>query len=318
MQTKRRIIAAKIEQAEGTPEVLTGAETGLLVSAAQYTPDVTMLPRNVVLATFSKLPDLPGARMAAISFTAEVIGRGLAYAVGTLPRLSPYLRACGLAETLDDTGGAEKVSYKRANANIPSLTLALLDDDGAGGAVIKKIAGARGNVKLRGERGGALMADFNFVGVYLDVADGAQLVAAYDSLQPPQLLSAQFALAGFAPSVNSFEIDLGNKVAGIPDMNAASGYKAFRITDGDTRGRFDPEMVKVATYDYYGKWKAGIAGALSIGAIGAAQYNKVKITAPKLVTTKVAEGEREAEQIVNVDFQLAMDAGDDELVLEFS
>lgn len=318
MQTKRRVIAGKIEGVEGTPEALTATEAGLLVRSASYTPDITMLPREVILATFSKLPDLPGARMAAISFSAEVIGRGAAYSAGVKPRLSPYLRACGLLETVDVTPATEKVSYQRASANIPSLTLALLDDDDEGGAVLKRISGARGNVKFRGERGGALMADFTFTGVYLDVADGAQLAASYDALLPPQLLAAQFNLAGYAPSLQSFEVDLGNKVAGIPDMNTASGYKAFRITDGDTRGRFDPEMVKVSTYDYYGKWKGGIGGALSIGAFGPAQYNRVKLTAPKLVTTKVSEGERESLQIVNVDFQLAMNAGDDELVLEFS
>jgi hypothetical protein len=318
MQTKRRIIAGKAEAVEGTPEALTAAETGILVTNAQYTPDIKMLPREVLLATFSKLPDLPGARMASLSFSAEVMGRGVAYAALTLPRLDPYYRACGLVPEIDVTPGAEKVTYKRASANIPSMTQAFLDDDDAGGAVIKKIAGARGNVKHRATTGGQLFADFTFMGVYLDVADGAQLAASYDDVMPPQLLAAQFALAGYAASINSFETDLGNKVAGVPDMNAASGYKAFRITDGDTRGRFDPEAVKVATYDYYGKWKAGLTGALSIGPFGPAQYNKIKITAPKLVTTKVSEGEREGQQINNVEFQLAMNAGDDEFVLEFS
>lgn len=318
MQTKRRILAGKIETTEGSPEVLTATETGILATAAEYTPDIQMLPREVILASFSKLPDLPGARLAQISFSAEVMGRGVAYSAIVKPRLSPYLRACGLQETVVTTGGQEKVSYQRASANIPSLTLALLDNDDAGGAVIKKIAGARGNVKLRGEVGKQLYADFTFTGVYLDVADGALLSASYDSVMPPQLLAAQFALGAFSPVVNSFEVDLGNRVTGRPDINSASGYKSFVISDGDTRGRMDPEMVTVATHDYYGRWKGGLHGTLSIGAFGPAQYNRVKLTAPKLVTTKVSEGEREGHQIVNVDFQLAMNAGDDELVLEFS
>lgn len=318
MQTKRRIVAAKIEAEEGTPEALTAAETGILVTEPSYTPDIAMLPRNVLLATFSKLPDLTGARMARIGFKAEVIGRGLAYAAGVLPRLSPYLRACGLAETLDVTPGVEKVSYSRASANIPSLTIAFLDDDGAGGAVIKKIAGARGNVKFTGSTAGQLFAEFSFVGAYVDVVDGAQLVASFDDVVPPQILSAQFALGAFSPSLDSFEIDLGNKLAGIKDVNSASGYRGFEITDGDTRGRMDPEMVPVATYDYYGKLKAGTLTALSIGAFGPAQYNKLKLTAPKQRLTNVQEAEREGLMIVNADFQLAMNAGDDEFVLEFS
>lgn len=318
MQTKRRIIAGKIESVEGTPETLTATETGILVRDVSYTPDINMLPREVILATFSKLPDLVGARMARIAFKAEVIGRGVAYAAATLPRLDPYLKACGLAATVDETPGGETVSYQRASANIPCMTIALLDDDGAGGAVIKKISGARGTVKFTGQVGGQLYAEFSFVGAYIAPADGAQLVASYDSVVPPQLLGATFTAGGFAPVLQSFEIDLANKLAGRPSIAAASGYQSFEITDGDTRGRMDPEMVKVSTNDYYGDWIGGITGALVCGPFGPAQYNKLAIGAPKLVTTDVQEGEREGQQVCNVGFQLAMDSGDDEFILTFS
>lgn len=313
MLTKRRVLAGKIEAVEGTPEALTAAETGVIVIDPKFTPDIKMIQRLGVLSSFSKLQDVAGARLAHIGFRAEVYGRSAAFAANNLPVLSPYLRACGLAETLDVTPGSEKVTYTRASSGIPSLTLALYTD-----GVVQKIAGARGNVKFTGEVGAPLYAEFDFVGVYLDVVDGALLVPSYVNLVPPQLLAATFAVGGYAPVLKSFEIDLGNKLTGREDLNSASGYKSFVVTDGDTRGRMDPEMTTVAAYDYYGKWKGGITGALSVGAFGPAQYNKAKITAPKLVTTKVAEGEREGHAVVNVDFQLAMNAGDDEVVLEFS
>lgn len=318
MQTKRRIIAGKIEAAEGVPETLTAADAGILATEPSYTPELAMLPRNVLLATFSKLPDLTTTRLARIAFKAEVMGRGLAYGAGTLPRLDPYLRACGLVPTVDATEGEEKVTYARANSNIPSLTLAFLDDDGAGGAVIKKIAGARGNVVFSGQVGQPLYARFEFTGAYLPVADGARLVAAYDEVLPPQLLGANFNIDGFAPVLQGFEINLGNTLAGRPDLNAAGGYRSFEITDGDTRGKFDPEMVKVATRDYYGDWAAGLTGALNVGAFGPAQYNKVRLAAPKLRTTDVQEAEREGQMTLEVQVQLAMNAGDDEFSLEFS
>lgn len=318
MQTKRRVLAAKIETTEGTPETLTTDDTGLLITEPSYAPDISMLPRNVLLASFSKLPDLTGQQLSKLSFKAEVIGRGVAYAAATLPRLDPYLRACGLVPTVDETVSAEKVSYQRASDNIPSLTLAFLDADDEGGAVIKKIAGARGNVKFTGEVGGPLYAAFEFTGAYQAVTAGEQLAANIDSVLPPQLLSAAFSVGGYAPALQSFEIDMGNTLAGRPDMNAASGYRSFMITDGDTRGSFDPEMVKVATKDYYGDWVSGLSGALQIGAFGPAQYNRVQLTAPKLRTTNVQEGEREGQMTLDVSFQLAMDTGDDEFVLEFS
>jgi hypothetical protein len=118
--------------------------------------------------------------------------------------------------------------------------------------------------------------------------------------------------------LKTFSIDLGNKLNQRDDMNSPTGIKSFDITDGDTRGKFDPEMTTVAAYDYYGKWKGGLAGTLSVGAFGPAQYNKVKLAGPKMVTTKCQEGDRNGTEIVNVDFQLAMNSGDDEFSLEFS
>lgn len=312
MQTKRRVIAGKIETVEGTAEVLTIAEAGLIAIDPKYNPDIKMLPRGVILASFSKFPDLAGQQMAHISIKAEVIGRGTPYAANNLPVLSPYLRACGLAETVSLTPGAEKVTYKRASAGIPSMTISLYTD-----GVIKTICGARGTLKFTGAVGGALYAEMDFIGAYVDPIDGALLTPAYSALNPPQLLNANFTVGTFSPVLKSFELDLGNKLEQRDNMNSASGIQSFALTDGDTRGKFDPEMTLVSSYDYYGKWKNGISGVLNIGAFGSAQYNKVKISAPRLITTKVAEGTRNGVDIVNVDFQLAINTGDDEIVIEF-
>ena len=313
MQTKRRVVAGKIEGAEGTPETLTNTETGLISIDPKYTPDIKMLPRGVILATFSKYPDLAGQQLAHIALKCEVIGRGTAYSAINLPVLSPYLRACGLAETVDVSAGAEKVTYKRASSGIPSMTLGLYTD-----GMIKTISGARGTLKFTGDTGGALYAEMDFIGSYIAPTDGSMLTPTYSSLAPPQLLNVGFAIGAYSPTLKSFTIDLGNKLNQRDDMNSPSGIKSFMLTDGDTRGSFDPEATLVSVYDYYGKWKGGITGALAIGAFGPAQYNKVKITAPKLVTTKVNEATRNGTDTLAVDFQLAMSAGDDEFVLEFS
>lgn len=318
MQTKRRIIAAKIEAAEGTPETLVNADAGVLVTNPTYTPDIKMLPRDVLMATFSKMPDLAGVQLARMTFKAEVIGRGAAYAAGTLPRLSPYLRACGLQETVDATVSAEKVSYQRASANIPSLTMAFLDDNGAGGSVIKMLAGARGTVNFSAATGGQLYADFSFIGSFIEPVDGAQLVASYDDLLPPQLLGAPGTINGVQQTFSSFNLDMGNQLAGIPDCSKASGYRSFEITDGNTRGKIDPEAGTVAAFDYYGHLKTGTLLPLVIGPFGPAQYNQLKITGSNLRITNVQEGDREGKTIYNVDYQLSMDSGDDEFVLEFS
>ncbi|EAT16066.1 hypothetical protein HTZ97_16365 [Desulfuromonas acetoxidans] len=318
MQTKRRIIAAAIEAIEGTAETLTAANTGIIVRNPAYTPDISMLTRDVLLATFSKLPDLTGAQMAKIDFEAEIMGRGVAYAAATLPRLDPYFKACGLAATVDETADAETVTYVRASSDIPSLTIAFLDDDGAGGAVLKQLTGARGTVAINGNVGGPLYAKFSFTGAYNDVADTAQLVASYDDIVPPQLLGTAFDVGGFTPTLPSFSLDLQNKLAGRQDMTKASGYASFEITDGDTRGSFDPEMVGVSIYDHYGKWKSGDMAAMAIGPIGADQYNQIALSVPRLRATNVQETDRDGQQALNVSWQAAMTSGDDEFSLVFS
>jgi hypothetical protein len=306
-------VAGKVEAAEGTPETLTATEGGIIAIDAKWTPDIKMLTRNVALPTLSKLQDIPGMALAHISFRAELMGRSAAFSSDNLPLASPYLRACGFQETLDVTPGSEKVTYRPASTGIPSLTLGLYTD-----GVIKLLAGARGTVKFSAVNGEQIFADFDFMGAYADPADGAILSPTFISLLPPVLQNALFTIGGYTPVFKSFEIDMGNKLAPREDANSTSGYKSFMLSDRNPRGKFDPEMTLVATHDWYGRWKDGTTGALSIGAVGTTQYNKVKITAPKVAYAKVQEGDREGLELANTDFQLAMNSGDDEIVIEFS
>ncbi len=313
MLTRRRILAAKIEGSEGAAETLTNAEGGIIGIDAKWSPDIKMLDRPSALATLSKLKKIPGQGLAHISFKAELMGRAAAFSAINLPYLDAYLRACGFAATLVVTGGAETVTYKPASTGIPSLTLALYTD-----GVRKMITGARGTVKFSGTVGEQLFAEFDFLGAYNAVTDATILAPTFPSHNPPLLLSAGLTVGGYTPVVKSFSIDMANKLAPREDANAVSGYKSFMYTDRDPAGQFDPEMEQVATRDWYGLWRAGTSGALNIGAIGSTQYNKVKITAPALLPTKVSEGDREGLELANTDFQLAMNTGDDELVIEFS
>lgn len=313
MLTKRRVVVAKIEAAEGIPEALVAGDGGIIAINAKWTPDIKMLSRDAALPTLSKLQDIPGMALARIQFRAELMGRTTAFSAANKPHVSPFLRACGFAETVVTTAGQEKVSYAPASTGLPSLTIGLYTD-----GVVKMLAGARGTVKIMGSVGEQIWAEFDFLGAYVAPVDGAMLSPTFPSHLPPRLTNAGMTVGGFSPTFKSFEIDLGNKLAPREDANSASGYKSFMLTDRNPRGRFDPEMELIATHDWYGRWKAGTTGALNIGAVGTDQYNRVKITAPKLAYSKVAEGDREGIELANTDFQLCMSSGDDEISIEFS
>lgn len=313
MKTKRRILAGKIEGVEGVAETLTAAEGAIIALDVKWTPDIKMLQRNAALPTLSKLKQIPGLKLAHIAFKVELMGCTAAFSAINLPAIDPYLRACGFAATLDVTGGTEKVTYKPASTGVPSLTMAVYSD-----GVRKLLTGARGAVKFSGNVGEQMFAEFDFVGAYNAVTDAAILAPTFPTHLPPLLTAANLLIGAFAPVVKSINFDLANKLAPREDMNAPSGYKSFMITDRDPSGHFDPEMELVATYNWYGLWAAGTSATLSMGAVGAVQYNKVKFTSPAIVTTKVGEGDREGLEVADTTFQLAQGTGDDELVIEFT
>ncbi|HIJ95784.1 MAG TPA: hypothetical protein HPP94_08635 [Desulfuromonadales bacterium] len=313
IKTRRRALAGKIEATEGTAEILTATEGGIIALDVKWTPDIKMIQRNAALPTLSKIKQIPGLALAHVAFKTELMGRTAAFSTVNLPFVDPYLRAAGFAATLVVTPGAETVTYKPASTGIPSLTLGVYVD-----GVRKLISGARGTVKFSGTVGEQLFAEFDFMGSYNAVFDTPLIIPTLPTHTPPQLTNAQFTIGAFAPTIKSISFDMGNKLAPREDINAVSGYKSFMLTDRDPSGTFDPEMELVNGHDWYGLWKSGTSAALSLGAIGASQYNKVKITAPTVVTTKVSEGEREGNEVADTSFQLAMGTGDDELVIVFS
>lgn len=313
IKTKRRVLAGKIEAVEGTPETLTAAE-GILALDVKWTPDIKMLVRNAALPTLSKLKQIPGLALAHVSFKAELMGCVAAFAANNLPAIDPYLRASGFAATLDVSAGVEKVTYKPASTGWPSMTIGVYVD-----GVRKLLTGARGAVKFSAGVGEQIFAEFDFIGAYNAVTDATILAPTFPTHNPPLLVNAGFAVGGFTPVVKSISFDMGTKLAPREDFNSASGYKSFMITDRAPVGKFDPEMELVAGCNWYGLWKAGTSGALTLGAIGTTQYNKVKITAPTVVYTKIGEGDREGLEVADTTFQCATGAaGDDEIVIEFS
>ncbi|MHC1697780.1 MAG: hypothetical protein AB9919_06930 [Geobacteraceae bacterium] len=312
MLSRRRVIAAKIESVEGTAETITVTDAGILVISPKIDFDFGMNDREVVVDSLSKMQPVPGKTSGKLSFRAELKGPGVAYSASVKPALGKFLRACGFAETVVTTVGVETVTYDPASTGIPCLTMWSYED-----GVIKKLKGCRGNVKFSGKNGEICFADFEFTGVYDGVVDGAIVAPTYEATVPPELLSSAFTVGAYAANINSFDLDMGNEVTLRESIATASGYVSALVTDRRPTGKIDPEMVTVATYDFFGKWKAGTAAALSLGSVGATQYNRFKITAPKVITTKLTDDERAKLMVVGMDFALAMDSGDDEVSILF-
>ncbi|MEK6531259.1 MAG: hypothetical protein AABZ23_02055 [Deltaproteobacteria bacterium] len=313
MLTKRRVLAAKIESAEGQGQTLAAADGGILVFDPKIDIDIKKFERSAAKASLSNLTPVFGTQAARLTFRAELKGPGAAYSSSNLPAIAKYLRACGFAETIVTTPGSESATYAPASTGIPTITLGLYED-----GVLKKIHGARGNVKIIGKVGEPLMADFEFMGLLDSVADGAMITPTYEGTIPPVFLNSTFTIASYAAVIAGIELDMANALQMREDVTKSSGFASCAMTGRNPNGKFDPEMTPVATHDWFGRWKAGTAGALTVGPVGATQYNKVAITAPKVVYTKVSDSSRNDMAVADTSFALAMNTGDDEVQIQFT
>jgi len=307
MIVKRAQMAAKAEGTEGAAEVLAGADA-FLAQNIKIGPDIEMHERPNVTSSLSPFPQVPGSRKATFEFDVELKGSGTA---GTAPALGKLLLGCGFAETVV---AVTSVTYKPASTGIGSMTLAMYHD-----GLIKKIWGARGNVSWKDEKGKPRIFHFIFTGADFSVADGAMLSSgvSYETTTPQPFLSAAFSIDSYSALVGSVEYNMNNEVALRDDVNSSSGHKSAVITGRKPTLSIDPEMVLVATCDFFGKWRSGNQGALS-SVIGATAGNICTTTAPKAQYTGVKDNEKSGLQSLGIDCQLNRNAGDDEIVIAFT
>jgi len=307
MIVKRAQMAAKKESEEGTAETLAGTDA-FLASDITFNPQTEMDKRNNVSSSLSNFSQVPGARSATFEFDVELKGSG---AAGTAPALGKLLKACGFGETVVES---TSVTYEPASTAIDSMTLAMYND-----GVCYKIWGARGNVSLRLEKGKAGRLHFVFTGADYDVSTAAMLSSgvSYESTKPQPFLTAAFSIDSYEALIGKLEFNMGNEVALRDDVNTDSGHLSAVITGRAPTLTLDPEMVVVATYDWFGNLASGSEGALTAALTGDAG-NICTVTAPKVQYTGIRPEEKNGIRTLGIDCQLNRSSGDDELVIAFT
>jgi hypothetical protein len=304
MLTRKRVVVAKVETAEGTFETLAAADGGIEVYEAKFETPPKFFDRQPLRGTLSQKTGIPGPQAARLTFRCELKGSA---AAGTAPTWGKYLKACGFGETIVPS---TSVTYAPASASIPSLSMALHDD-----GVIHQLKGARGNVKLAGRVGEPMFLDFAFEGVYHATADGATPSVTYadGAIVPLALMGANIlTLHTYNPVLTAVELDLGNTLALRESVNSAAGILSALITGRNPRGTLDPEMTTVAAHDWYGKFRSGATGALALNLTGSAG-NRVAISAPAVQYRELSDAERNGNSARSLGILFAMNTGDDEL-----
>lgn len=301
MLTRRKQIAAAVEDDEGSPQALTKADAKFLAYDPKMSFDVPEFKRKPVRATLSPMNSVMGVQPAKITFGLELRGSGTK---GTAPAWTIFLRACGFGETPDPPNS---VTWVPASSSIPSLTIACYHD-----GVIKKMVGSRGTVKFIHKIGEPIMMEFEFTGVYHSWITGALLSGvSHEGTVPPKFQNASLLMHGYATIISALEFDMANTVSLRDDANSSGGLLSAVITEREPVGSFDPEAVVIATHDFMARLIVGTLAAFT-ETIGSADGNKFVITAPKVQYVKVDPADRNGISTNDVSFALSLDTGDDE------
>lgn len=307
MILKRAQLAAKIEETEGDAQTLAGADAFLAENIA-FNPTTAMEQRNNVASSLSPFSQVAGVRSATMEFEVELKGSG---EKGTAPALGKLLKACGFGEAVVVSASA---TYTPASTGLSSLTIGLYND-----GVRYQIQGARGNVSLRLEKGKPGRFRFVFTGAEYVVGDVAMLSSgvSYETSKPQPFLSASLSIDSYAALVGLLEFNMGNEVTLRDSVNTASGHLSAVIAGRQPTLSLDPEMVTVATYDWFTKLKTANEGALT-ATLGATAGNICTISAPKVQYTGIRVDGKSGLRSLGVDCQLNRNAGDDELSIVFT
>ena len=214
------------------------------------------------------------------------------------------------------TASADPVSagfeIKPISGSVVSLTMGLFED-----GIRKVLKGCRGTVKFNFKIGEPATLDFSFKGVEAGVTDVPMFTGvSFDNTVPPVLLNAVMSCDGVSLNIGEMEINVSNTLASKDKIDDAKGILSFMITGRDMQGSFNPEMVPVATHDFFSKWFSNTPMVIDL-AYGETEGNKFRFYAPGIIYNKIDDGDRDGLQLAQTSFDLtgSMEPGDDELAI---
>lgn len=315
---RRRIIGAKIETTQNTPAAPAAGDF-FWAYDVQVQPLGEQLERPYVSASLDPYSNLIGKKWMNVKFKADLKGSGTA---GTAPPIGPILQACGMTETIV---AVTSVTY--APSSVPasssffspgkSCTLTIHEDGGAVNGPKYVVAGAVGNPKLTLEAGKIPYVEFDMLGIYTAVTDAAIPANTPVAGDPPVMKSATLLLQTYAAIASKLEIDFGNVISERTDLNSANSILGFQITGRKPTGSADPEMVPVATHDFWGKFMSGNLASSSIVA-GASAGNICTITMPKTQYGQPSMADRNGISTLQVPLVFSRNSGDDWISIAFT
>lgn len=220
--------------------------------------------------------------------------------------------ASGATATTSSTASTVGNAIEPITSGMDSLTIGAYQD------AIRKIGkGMRGNTRLMFANSQPVMAACEFMGVESSITDNSFFASVTpETTIPPAFNGATLTIDSVSVKISQLEVNLQNKITMRDDVTDSAGLLSAIITGRDTVATMDPEMVAVASHDFFGKLLAGSLMELSI-AWGASSGNRFEFYAPAVQYSKVGDGDRDGIMTADCELNLtgSLIPGNDDFVL---
>lgn len=146
--------------------------------------------------------------------------------------------------------------------DVDTVTIGIFDDGS-----LKTLRGAVGTFQMNFTTNETAELTFDFKGIWGSQTSQVLPTIVESDIKPYACreLSTPFSFDGWSPCIDSFSVDLGNKIEYIPASNDESGYRQAIIKDREIKGAFTALAEDVTAY---GKLSSNVEGAIVYGLNG--------------------------------------------------
>ena len=313
--TRKRVILIELESSYSVDPNPTATDA-VLVRDLTITPQASdVVSRDLVRPYLGASEQLLANTRVECTFAVELAGSGV---VGTPPRYSSALKACGLSEAITDESsptGNDTVTYTPLSATFPSVTIHYNVD-----GVRHKVTGARGTVEISAEVGEIPVLNFSMQGIYVAPDDEALPTVSYANQATPLIFkngnTSGFQLLSFSGALQSFSFDLGNELV---YQELVGGTKQVLLVDRAANGSVAIEAPTLSQKDYF-------AASLTDSTLGNLQFthgtedgNKVQFISTKVDIGDVNYGDIDGIASLEIPYTLIPStSGNDEFSLIYT
>lgn len=304
IQAKEAVVFCKIETTEGTYNEPAAADW---VEALNI--NITPLEGDEVTHDLncgelgSKRRELTGERVR-MSFSVALAGSGTA---GNVPNYGQLLRGCSFAET--QNAGTDVV-YLPVSTNRESVSMVAYI-----GPNKHAMKGSRGNVSFSVDKGGYLLANFEFLGIFIDPTEASHPSITCAASEKPLIAQADntsFTLHSVSDlKLHAFSLDLGASIAYEQLLN---GDESIVSDDRESSGSAEWNAYGVATKDWFAAAAASDEGTLTF-TLGTVAGKIVELSCPKVQVINPDYGTQGNTRTIAVDLNVMPSTGDDDIKL---